>query len=55
MTDLGDGYAFQELEKDKHSHKWTNPSLASGAEQFNLMLMSGDYPDAVQVGAWALG
>jgi putative aldouronate transport system substrate-binding protein len=51
MTDLGDGYAFQELERRTNIHiKWTNPSLASGAEQFNLMLMSGDYPDAVQVG-----
>jgi len=51
MTDLNDGYAFQELENRTNIHiKWTIPSLASGTEQFNLMLMSGDYPDAVQVG-----
>jgi putative aldouronate transport system substrate-binding protein len=51
MTDLNDGYAFQELEARTNIHiDWTIPSLASGAEQFNLMLMSGSYPDAVQVG-----
>ena len=56
MTDLNDGYAFQELENRTNIHiKWTIPSLASGAEQFNLMLMSGDYPDAVQVGGMGLG
>jgi uncharacterized protein (DUF2132 family) len=42
MTDLNDGYAFQELESRTNIHiKMDNPSLASGAEQFNLMLMSG--------------
>jgi putative aldouronate transport system substrate-binding protein len=51
MTDLNDGYAFQELENRTNIHiNWTIPSLASGAEQFNLMLISGDYTDAVLVG-----
>jgi putative aldouronate transport system substrate-binding protein len=59
MVDLNDGYAFQELENRTNIHiKWTIPSLASGAEQFNLMLMSGDYPDAVlvnQMSSWVGG
>lgn len=50
MVDLNDGYAFQELaNRTNVNFKWQIPSMASGGEQFNLLLASTDYPDAIQV------
>ena len=47
MSDLNDGYAFQEFEKRTNIHiDWIYPSSVAQAEQFNLIVASQIYPDS---------
>ena len=50
---FNDCLTFQLLEEKTGKHvEWIHPAAGTGAEQFNLMMTSGEYPDAI-VYNWA--
>jgi len=50
MVDYNDNLVFQELTKRLNvTFKFDNPSIQTAGENFNLMIMSGDYPDCIHM------
>lgn len=46
ITDYNDVLAFQEMERRTNIHvNWIHPGVGTEAEQFNMIISSGDYPD----------
>lgn len=50
MVDYNDNLVFQEMTKQLNiTFTFDNPSIQTAGEDFNLMIMSGDYPDCIHM------